>query len=77
MSLEIARKVLEIEADAVRGLIGSLDERFLEAVELIYSCTGRTILSGMGLDPHTENMTNVGRPVKLGEGKILKQLLSS
>jgi len=48
MSLEIARKVLEIEADAVRGLIDSLDERFLEAVELIYNCTGRTILSGMG-----------------------------
>lgn len=34
-----------------------------------------TVLTGMGLDPHTENMTNVGRPVKLGEGKVLKQLL--
>lgn len=48
MSLDIARKVLEIEADAVRGLIQTLDERFIEAVELIYRCQGRTILTGMG-----------------------------
>jgi arabinose-5-phosphate isomerase len=48
MSLEIARKVLEIEADAVRGLIDTLDEKFTEAVDLIYGCKGRTILSGMG-----------------------------
>jgi len=48
MSLDIARKVLEIEADAVRGLIETLDERFLEAVDLIYRCQGRTILTGMG-----------------------------
>ncbi len=48
MSLEIARKVLEIEADAVRGLIETLDERFEQAVDLIFGCTGRTILTGMG-----------------------------
>jgi arabinose-5-phosphate isomerase len=48
MSLDIARKVLEIEADAVRGLIVTLDERFLKAVDLVYGCTGRTILTGMG-----------------------------
>jgi arabinose-5-phosphate isomerase len=48
MSLDIARKVLEIEADAVRGLIDTLDERFEKAVDLIFSCTGRTILTGMG-----------------------------
>jgi len=48
MSLEIARKVLEIEADAVRGLIDTLDEKFTQAVDLIYGCKGRTILSGMG-----------------------------
>jgi arabinose-5-phosphate isomerase len=48
MSLEIARKVLEIEADAVRGLIETLDHRFLQAVELVLNCRGRIILTGMG-----------------------------
>lgn len=48
MSLEIARKVLEIEADAVRGLIDTLDDRFLQAVELVLNCRGRTVLTGMG-----------------------------
>lgn len=48
MILEIARKVLEIEADAVRGLVDTLDDRFERAVDLIFQCRGRTILSGMG-----------------------------
>jgi len=34
-SLEIARRVLTIEADAVRGLIERLDDGFLAAVNLI------------------------------------------
>jgi hypothetical protein len=34
-----------------------------------------TILTGLGIPPDTENMTDVGRPVKLSEGKALKQLL--
>jgi hypothetical protein len=34
-ALELARRVLAIEADAVRELIGRLDERFLAALRLI------------------------------------------
>src|ERR671922_272390 len=50
--LEIARNVLTIEADAVRGLIERLDERFVKAVELIDARKGRVVVSGMGKSGH-------------------------
>lgn len=45
---EVAVEVLETEAAAVRGLIGQLDERFDRAVEILKSCTGRVVCTGMG-----------------------------
>lgn len=45
---EVAAEVLETEAAAVRGLIGQLDDRFDQAVELLKSCTGRVVCTGMG-----------------------------
>ena len=51
-ALELARRVLAIEADAVRALIARLDERFLAAVTLILACTGRVIVSGIGKSGH-------------------------
>lgn len=48
MSLETARKVLEIEAKTLGDLVGRLDERFVRAVEIIYACRGRVVLTGMG-----------------------------
>ena len=51
-ALELARKVLAIEADAVRALIARLDERFLAAVSLILACQGRVIVSGIGKSGH-------------------------
>jgi arabinose-5-phosphate isomerase len=50
--LEIARNVLTIEADAVRGLIERLDESFVKAVELIDARKGRVVVSGMGKSGH-------------------------
>ena len=50
--LELARRVLEIEADAVRGLIARLDQKFLDAVELIDRRKGRVVVSGMGKSGH-------------------------
>ncbi len=44
----IARKVLEIEAEAVRGLLDQLDESFDRAVELLKTTSGRVVCSGMG-----------------------------
>jgi arabinose-5-phosphate isomerase len=51
-ALEIARHVLTIEADAVRGLIERIDERFVAAVDLIHQRKGRVVVSGMGKSGH-------------------------
>jgi arabinose-5-phosphate isomerase len=51
-ALELASRVLAIEADAVRALIARLDERFLAAVSLIRECRGRVIVSGIGKSGH-------------------------
>lgn len=48
MSLETARKVLEIEAKALSDLVARLDERFTRAVELLMECRGRVVVAGMG-----------------------------
>jgi arabinose-5-phosphate isomerase len=46
--LKVARRVLETEAEAVRALVDRLDHRFERAVELIESCRGRVVVTGMG-----------------------------
>jgi arabinose-5-phosphate isomerase len=51
-SIELARRVLEIEADAVRALIARLDERFVKALSLILERQGRVIVSGIGKSGH-------------------------
>jgi len=48
MSLETARKVLEIEAKALAELPSRLDQRFIQAVETLYACRGRVVVTGMG-----------------------------
>jgi arabinose-5-phosphate isomerase len=40
--------VLDIEARAIAGLIERLDHRFTEAVDLLYDCTGKVVVTGMG-----------------------------
>ncbi|HEV2315832.1 MAG TPA: KpsF/GutQ family sugar-phosphate isomerase [Candidatus Acidoferrales bacterium] len=47
-SLAAAQRVLRIEAEAITGLIEKLDERFERAVEMIFECRGRVIVTGMG-----------------------------
>jgi len=51
-ALELARRVLAIEADAVRALIERVDERFLAAVSLILERRGRVVVSGIGKSGH-------------------------
>ncbi len=51
-ALELARRVLAIEADAVRALIDRIDERFLDAVSLILGRGGRVVVSGIGKSGH-------------------------
>jgi arabinose-5-phosphate isomerase len=45
---DIAAEVLATEAAAISGLIGQLDEGFDRAVDLLRSCTGRVVCTGMG-----------------------------
>ncbi|MBI1238205.1 MAG: KpsF/GutQ family sugar-phosphate isomerase [Alphaproteobacteria bacterium] len=47
-----ARRVLEIEADALRALAQSLDGAFSAAVDLLMCAKGRVIVSGMGKSGH-------------------------
>ncbi|MEN6584942.1 MAG: KpsF/GutQ family sugar-phosphate isomerase [Sulfuricella sp.] len=51
-TLDLARQVLTIEADAIRALSQRLDQNFARAVELCLACSGRIIVSGMGKSGH-------------------------
>lgn len=48
MSLEAAKRVLRIEAQAIEGLLERLDERFDRAVDLLFQAKGRVVVTGMG-----------------------------
>jgi arabinose-5-phosphate isomerase len=51
-ALELARRVLRVEADAVASLIPRIDNRFLTALELVLNCRGRVVVSGIGKSGH-------------------------
>ncbi len=51
-ALELARRVLRIEAEAVSALIERIDDSFLAALDLILGRNGRVIVSGMGKSGH-------------------------
>ena len=46
--LDIAKKVLKTEAEAVFALIEKIDSNFEKAVEIIYNSKGRVVVTGMG-----------------------------
>jgi len=48
LSREVARQVLDAEAEAIRNLRETLGGDFDGAVQLITGCTGRVVLTGMG-----------------------------
>ncbi len=45
---DVAKWVIDIESQALLGLLPQLDERFDRAVELLRDCQGRVICTGMG-----------------------------
>jgi arabinose-5-phosphate isomerase len=53
--LELARGVLDIEADAVRGMKARLGEQFLAAHRMILATKGRVVVTGMGKSGHVGN----------------------
>ncbi len=48
----LAERVLRMEAEAILALVPKLDERFERAVDVLYRCTGRVIVTGMGKSGH-------------------------
>src|SRR6202158_2969486 len=48
MSLDTARRVLRIEAQAIQDVMARLDGAFERAVELLFVCKGRVAVTGMG-----------------------------
>ena len=45
---ELAREVLDIEANSILRLKDSINENFEKAIDILYACKGRVIVSGMG-----------------------------
>jgi arabinose-5-phosphate isomerase len=48
VSLDTARRVLRIEAEALTELLQRLDASFQRAVEMLLACKGRVVVIGMG-----------------------------
>lgn len=51
-AVQVGRRVLTVEADALRALSDSLGEAFAQAVETIFSAKGRVVCTGMGKSGH-------------------------
>jgi arabinose-5-phosphate isomerase len=48
----LGRRALEIERDALDGLLPRIDERFAQACRLMLACAGRVVVIGMGKSGH-------------------------
>jgi len=46
--IEQAKETLQIEAQAILNLIDRIDESFVQAIEVLYNCKGRIVVTGMG-----------------------------
>ncbi len=65
--LEVAKRALEIEASAVRGLIDIIGEDFLRTVNAILSSSSRVIITGIGKSGHigkkiSASLSSTGTP---------------
>ncbi|OUS30563.1 D-arabinose 5-phosphate isomerase [Thalassotalea sp. 42_200_T64] len=49
---KLAAQVIDIEQQAVANLHNHIDDEFAKACQLMYSCTGRVIVIGMGKSGH-------------------------
>ncbi|MDA0785642.1 MAG: KpsF/GutQ family sugar-phosphate isomerase [Proteobacteria bacterium] len=65
--IDAAQRVFRLEADALRVMGESLDERFVTAVDLIRRAAGRTVVTGMGKSGHiarkiSSTLSSTGTP---------------
>ena len=49
---DLAKEVLQIEADSVLKLKDRIDEDYEKAIDILYNCKGRVIVTGMGKSGH-------------------------
>jgi arabinose-5-phosphate isomerase len=66
-ALDLAKRVLAVEAEAIQSLAARLGETFLDAVELLLNCKGRVVVSGIGKSGHiarkiASTMSSTGTP---------------
>jgi len=65
--IEVARRVLHLEAEGLGALSASLDGKFVDAVDILANAKGRVIISGMGKSGHiarkiAASMASTGTP---------------
>jgi arabinose-5-phosphate isomerase len=48
MAIEGAKRVFQVEAEAIAGLAEHLDARFEKAVDILHECKGRAVVTGLG-----------------------------
>src|SRR5690606_20920948 len=46
--IQSAKRTIQLEVQAVEGLLPRIDEHFVRACELILACSGRVVVVGMG-----------------------------
>jgi len=49
---ELARGVLETEAEAIRQLLARIDDHFITACQCLLACQGRVVVTGIGKSGH-------------------------
>jgi len=48
LAIEGAKRVFQVESEAIAGLVERLDARFEKAVDILYGCKGRAVVTGLG-----------------------------
>ena len=48
LTIQKAKEVIRVEADAIAALSSRIDGNFVDAVELLFECKGRVIVTGVG-----------------------------
>ena len=49
---ELGLAVIQVEAQAVSALAEQINDRFIAACKLLFNCTGRVVVIGMGKSGH-------------------------
>lgn len=63
----MGKKILSDEAEAIREMVGNLDDRFQQACQMVIQCKGRVIFAGVGQSYHAArksavSMASLGQP---------------